>query len=110
MGCCPCWPVVARNSAAYCAAVMPVSEDRHGTVGVHQASVTRFLPSGPSAFTTLGNRMALAIAAIFGLYPIWLHCFQKVRKSGGSGQPVTICALSALNLLMIVVKSVVPSG
>ena len=89
---------------------MPVSEDLNGTVGVHQASVTRFLPSGPSALTTLGNSSALAMAAIRGLKPFWLHCFQNVRKSGGSGQPKTISTLCALNLLMIEVKSVVPSG
>ena len=100
----------AWNSLAYCWAVMPVSEDLNGTVGVHQASVTRFLPSGPSALTTLGNSSALAMAAIRGVNPCWLHCFQNVRKSGGSGQPKTISTSCALYLLMIEVKSVAPSG
>jgi hypothetical protein len=88
------------------ARLMPFST----TVGVHQASDDRFLPSGPSAFTTLGNRSALAMAAILGLYPTWLHCFQNVRKSGGSGHPKTISTPRALYLLMTEVKSVVPSG
>ena len=77
--------------------------------GVHHASVSRFSPSGPRPTTTLGNKIALAMLAIRGLYPIELACFQNVAKSGGSGQPWTISTSEDLNLLMIVVKSVAPS-
>ena len=104
-----CWPVAAWYWFAYCRQVIPSKEDVHGMPGVHHASVSRFSPSGPRPTTTLGNRMALAMQAIRGLYPMELDCFQNVAKSGGSGQPWMISAPEDLYLLMIVVKSVAPS-
>src|SRR5947209_19263681 len=62
------------------------SEDVAGRYGPHQESVAMLLTSGPSAAVSAGNSSTLATVASLGFQPCWLACFQKVLKSGGSGQ------------------------
>ena len=44
-----------------------MSEDFHGMLGVHQASVAMLLTRLPSALTSDGNSSTLATVASFGL-------------------------------------------
>ena len=62
-----------------------MSEDFHGMLGVHQASVATLLTRLPSALTSDGNSSTLATVASFGLKPCWAACFHITLKSGGSG-------------------------
>ena len=61
------------------------------------------LTSGPSATVSAGNSSTLATVASLGFQPSWFACFQKMLKSGGSGQLLRYSQLRALNLLIIVV-------
>ncbi len=54
--------------------------------GPHHESVATLLTSGPRAAVSAGNSSTLATVASLGLKPCWEACFQKVLKSGGSGQ------------------------
>ena len=78
--------------------------------GPHQESVAMLLTSGPSATVSAGKSSTLATVAIFGLKPCCDACFQKVLKSGGSGQLLKTSACLLLNSEIIEVKSVVSVG
>ena len=77
--------------------------------GPHHESVAMLLTSGPSAWVSAGNSSTLATVASFGLKPCWEACFQNVLKSGGSGQLLNSSQFLFLNVVIIEVKSVVPS-
>src|SRR5262245_50617377 len=95
--------------ARICAFSLGSSEDVVREYGPHQESVARFLTSGPSGTVSAGNSSTLATVASLGFQPSWLACFQKMLKSGGSGQLLKYWQFSPLNRLIIAVKSVVPS-
>src|SRR5258708_36962077 len=88
---------------------MPSSDDLYGMYGPHQESVAMLFTSEPSAAQSAGNSSTFATVAIFGLKPCCDACFQKVLKSGGSGQLLNSSACLFLNVEIIEVKSVVPS-
>ena len=57
-----------------------------------------------------GNSSTLATVASLGFQPCCEACFQNVLKSGGSGALLKISAFLFLNIVIIEVKSVVPSA
>ena len=67
------------------------------------------LTSGPSATVSAGNSSTLATVASLGFQPCRFACRQKMLKSGGSGQLLRYWQWVSLNLVIIAVKSVVPS-
>ena len=77
--------------------------------GPHHESVATLLTRSPSATVSAGNSSTLATVASLGLKPCWAACFQNVLKSGGSGALLNSSQCLLLNLLIIEVKSVVPS-
>src|SRR5512132_2757762 len=92
IGCVHWFPVDSVYAAPRSAADSSVRDDENGWVGVHQTSVDKPSPSGPSASTDDGNRSAFPTDAAFGTNPCWFACVQKFVKSGGIGTPVRISA------------------
>src|SRR5215469_7280117 len=88
---------------------MPSSDDLCGMYGPHQESGAMLLTSEPSAAQSAGNSSTFATVAIFGLKPCCDACFQKVLKSGGSGQLLNTSQCLLLNVEIIEVKSAVMS-
>ena len=78
--------------------------------GPHHESVAMLLTRRPSALVSSGNSSTLATVASLGFQPCCEACFQNVLKSGGSGQLLKISAFLFLNIVIIEVKSVVPSA
>src|SRR6266516_289059 len=103
-------PVCAMKLFARIFAVsLGSSEDVAGRYGPHQESVAMLLTSGPSAAVSAGNSSTLATVARFRFHPCSFACRQKMLKSGGSGQLLMYWQSLDLNLVIIAVKSVVPS-
>src|SRR2546430_15654791 len=97
-------PVCAMKLFARIFAVsLGSSEDVAGRYGPHQESVAMLLTSGPSATRSAGNSSTLATVASLGFQPCWLACFQKMLKSGGSGQLLRDSQLWALDFVIIAV-------
>ena len=77
--------------------------------GPHHESVATLLTSAPSATVSAGKSSTLATVASLGFQPCCDACFQKVLKSGGSGALLNTSQCLLLNLLIMELKSVVPS-
>src|SRR6266702_3557534 len=109
MDCTHWFPVAAWYPVASALADCPSSDEVYGMYGPHHESVATLLTSGPSATVSAGNSSTLATVASLGFQPCCDACFQKVLKSGGSGQLLNTSACLFLNSEIIEVKLLAPS-